>query len=217
MSNNSLIYITLCILLQLLVVKSQTNFKPDLRWAHTATFINNKLYILGGANPVQNAFPKEKFLYIDFSLPFNTNELKWNDLSSTANIVPPHHYATAVRGGANNDTLFLYGGINGATVSYNEGGPMALVYIYDTQSNSWKIPEITGVPPTGKIDMTAITDYNGLIYLFGGYSTGFVNDMFILNSINLSCKQVSSINAPSPRNEYGVVFLPNKNIIYMGT
>src|SRR5436190_11667387 len=134
--NNSLIYITLSILLQCLVdVKSQAAiFKPDSRTTHTATLINNKLYILGGvaSNDTQ---PKGAFFYLDVSVPFNTNELKWNDLSATTkNILPPNDYSAAVKGGANNDTLFLYGG-----QSVNAADKLSLVYTFDTQNNLCKI------------------------------------------------------------------------------
>ena len=218
--NSPLIYITFCILLQFIVeVKSQkTIFNPDLRYSHTATLINNKLYILGGALPfdaVAPKSPKETFLYLDFSVPFNTNELKWHDLSNN-NIVPPHTFAASIKGGANNNTLFLFGGES------LDGNTMALVYTFDPQSNSWRIPaEATGLPQTGKIEVTLAIDYNGLIYMFGG-ATSIVsggiykNDMLILDSINLSWKKASSFNAPSPRMSYDAVFLPNKNIIYMG-
>ena len=206
-----LIYLALCILLQFLVeVKSQkTTFKPDLRFAHTATFVNDNLYILGGAIPPGDVkSPKETFMYLDVSASFNTNELKWIDLSN--NIVPPHVYSAAVKGGANNDTLFLYGGEN------LNGQAMDLVYTFNTQSNAWSVPKITGIPPSGKVGITFIID-NGLIYIFGGATTVYFNDMFILDSINLSWKKASSIGAPSPRVQYGAVFLPNKNIIYIGT
>src|SRR5215211_2581424 len=112
--NNALIYITFSILLQLFVrVKSQTTLQPDLRYAHTATVINDKLYILGGAIPLNmtaNVPPKEIFLYLNVSDLFNTNGLKWNDLSATTNniMIPPHRFAAAIKGGANNNTLFLY-------------------------------------------------------------------------------------------------------------
>src|ERR1700722_10541232 len=104
---NYIIYITFCILLQLLVeVKSQTTiFKPDLREDHTATFINDKLYILGGAIPpfANKASPQQTFLYLDCSTSFITNELEWVDLSNN-NVVQPHYFAAAVKGGANNNT-----------------------------------------------------------------------------------------------------------------
>ncbi len=86
-------------------------FKPLRQNAHTTTFINGKLYILGGGN--------EEFFYLDASVSFNTQELLWNDLSSI-NIVPLHNGAASVKSGANNNTLFLYGGYSIKT--------MALVY-----------------------------------------------------------------------------------------
>ena len=134
--NIPLIYITFYILLQFFVeVKSQkTILNPDLRFEHTAIFINDKLYILGGTIPPADVIsPSETFLYLDFSIPFNTNKLKWIDLSSN-NIVPPNHSAASIKGGANNNTLFLYGGEG------LDGYTMALVYAFDTQSNSWRVP-----------------------------------------------------------------------------
>jgi len=210
--NNFIIYIMFGIFLQFSVeVKSQTEtFKPDLRMAHTATLINDKLYIIGGTIPPANVIsPSETFLYLDVSVPFDTNGLKWIDISSN-NIVPSHRSAAAINGGANNNTLFLYGG-----AEVDEA--MALVYTFNTQDNTWSIPKITGVPPARRQASMAI-GYNGLIYLFGGATTTtYTNDMFVLDSVNLSWEKASSINAPSPRASCGAVFLPSsKHIIYMG-
>src|SRR6185369_1328256 len=105
-------------------------FKPMGRNVHTATLIGNKLYILGGVN-------SREFFYLDVSVPFNTQNLLWNDLTST-DIIPPHYGAASVRGGANNNTLFLYGGIK------YSGGADALVYTFDSQSNIWNTAKIAG-------------------------------------------------------------------------
>jgi hypothetical protein len=206
-------YITLCILLQLLVEVNSQITSLDLRYAHTATLIDDKLYILGGGIPprTNNLLPpKESFLYLNISAPFDTSEVKYIDISNN-NIVPSHRHSIAVKGGANNRTLFLYGG---------EGKAMELVYTFDAQHNTWSVPKITGAPPIGKAYMFPIIDHNGLMYLFGGNTlstSGYVNDMFILDTINLSWKQASSINAPSNRDNYAAAFLPNKNILYIGT
>ncbi|GBB84241.1 hypothetical protein RclHR1_10870002 [Rhizophagus clarus] len=212
--NNFLINIIIFgILFQLLVeVKPQdSNIKPDLRNAHTATLIDNKLYILGGIGS-DNIPPYPTFFYLDVSDSSDTNGLEWHDLTNIISI-PPNMYVAAIKGGANNKTLFLYGG-----EALNDQSLSNLVFTYDTQYNTRMTPIITGTPPIGKISITPVIDYNGLIYLFGGYSTDsiYTNDMFILDSINLSWKNASSINAPIPRASYGAVFLPNKNIIYIG-
>src|SRR5437016_5795629 len=153
---NYIIYITFCILLQLLVeVKSQTTiFKPDLREAHTATLINNKLYILGGAIPPfeNKAPPKQTFLYLDCSTSFITNELEWIDLSNTNNVVPPHYFAEADKGGSSNDTLFLYGGESLG------GEPMSLVNTFNTLNNTWSVPILAGAPSGNVVDIKPIVD-----------------------------------------------------------
>src|SRR5581483_6049657 len=179
--NNLLIYITFIILFQFLIdVNSQsTTFKPDLREAHTATFINDKLYILGGSIVGTKLSPKEEFLYLDFPTPFkaNVNKLEWHVLSNDT--VPSHRYAATVKGGANNNTLFLYGGESLIDET------MALVYTFDTSNNLWRIPEMMGMPQNKEIGSTLAIDYNGLMYLYGGvtgeYGGTYTNDMFILD------------------------------------
>src|SRR4051812_7004879 len=92
-----------------LLVEVNSQITPGLRSGHTATLINNTLYILGGVIPPSNSIPKETFFYLNLSASFNTNELMWIDLSNN-NIVPSHYDAAAIKGGANNNTLFQYGG-----------------------------------------------------------------------------------------------------------
>ncbi|GET52767.1 uncharacterized protein OCT59_016956 [Rhizophagus irregularis] len=102
-----LVYISLWILFQLLI-EINCQISPDKRRRHTATLVDNKLYILGGSEI--NKVGKD-FLYIDFSVPFNTRNLLLTDLSKV-NIVPPHFGAGSAKGGANNDTLFICGGVD---------------------------------------------------------------------------------------------------------
>src|SRR3954468_14498969 len=101
------------ILFQVMIeVKTQnTYFIPLKRAAHTATVIDNKLYILGGYKTISGTDEEsgQQFFYLDVSKQFTTKELKWVDLTNI-NLVPSHNRAGSVRGGANNDTLFLYGG-----------------------------------------------------------------------------------------------------------
>src|SRR3954466_14159625 len=99
MSKNSLKYIVLFFLLQLLVeVKSQAPFKPsNERFSHSATLIENKFYILGGFS-LDGTTGKE-FFYLDASVKFNTQNIPWQDLSSV-NIIPSHFGAASARGGS---------------------------------------------------------------------------------------------------------------------
>jgi hypothetical protein len=194
-------------------------FKPTLRHLHAATVVDNKLYILSGRDDNANeplgavGIGGKQFFYLDVSAPFNTQTLFWHDLTS-GNIFPSQIGATAVKGGPNNNTIVLYGGRN---LTQIESKP--LVYMFDTQGNSWHIPTISGENNVKRRSLTAVIDYQGKMYLFGGQLLGYdsyVNDMITLDTINLIWGKGSSINAPSPRVNYGATLLPNQNIIYIG-
>jgi len=181
-------------------------FRPLQRFLHTATFVNNKLYISGGTFN-STVVPKE-FFYLDFSASFDTKELLWQDLSNI-NKVPQIFGAASAVGGVNNETIFLFGGFSNSKV---------LIYIFDTQNNSWLIPEITVENTFYKGDCEGITN-NGKVYIFGGLhsnTTLILNDMLILDTINLSWGYGSLVNAPVPRLLYGATLLSNQNIIYTG-
>jgi hypothetical protein len=211
-------YIILWLFFQLLVETNcqKTPFKPAIRTFHTATLIGNKLYFVGGLLNITadgSVVPVGKeFFYLDVSSPFNTKELLWQDLSSIYT-VPFHAGAAAVKGGANNNTLFLYGGVvYGSTAAAAE-----LVYTFDTQSNTWSIPTIAGVNTIRKNSLTSIIGYNGKMYLWGGIADEVgVNSMLILDTIKLSWEMGSLVDAPTPRSNYGAVLLPDQTIIYMG-
>jgi len=178
---------------------------------HTATLVNNKLYILAGDSNSKIADTGKDFFYLDVSVPFNTKNLLWKDLSSI-NIIPAHDSAASVNGGSNNNTLFLYGGIS-------PDATIALVYTFDPKSVSWSIPKITGNIPIRKERLTGIIDRNGKMYLWGGTDVASkkdLNDMPILDTINLSWGQGSLVGAPTAISGYNAVLLPNNNIIYMG-
>ncbi|CAI2177666.1 18882_t:CDS:2 [Funneliformis geosporum] len=188
------------------------SFKPSHRYMHTTTLVNNKLYILGGHQSINSTIDAGKeFFYLDVSISFNAQNLLWYDLTSI-NIIPTHAFATTVRG-VNNDALIVYGGRN-----LTNAETMALIYVFDTQSNSWYIPSTTGVNYVKRRGLTAEMDDNGKVYLFGGWliDGDYVNEMLILDTVNLTWRQGSSLDAPTPRINYGAVFLPNQNIIYLG-
>src|SRR5437868_1579138 len=69
---------------------------PQQRQWHTATYIDDKLYIMGGA-PLDNiTIGLNDFFYIDVSGPFNTNKLSWQNLSD--NTIPGNSGAATIVG-----------------------------------------------------------------------------------------------------------------------
>src|ERR1700684_2731054 len=106
-----LIYIIILLHLFQLISCQTVYFEPSQRFAHTATLIDNKLYMFGGYdvfNPEFLSLDDNEFFYLDFSTSFNTQELTWEDLS-TVYTLPSHASSAAVKGGTRNNTLFLYG------------------------------------------------------------------------------------------------------------
>ncbi|CAG8530091.1 6737_t:CDS:2 [Funneliformis caledonium] len=216
MSKDSSILIIIWLLIQLLIdVNCQAKFKSTTpRYLHTATFINKKLYILGGRNDEMASIAGKKFFYLDVTASFDTNEVLWNDLTGNNN-VPSHDSATSVTGGINNNSLILLGGI-----PQNDKESMDLVYKFETKTNSWTLPRIS----ENKVDniiisissLTGIIN-NGQIYLFGGkVNNEDFNDLLVLDIINLSWGKASIVNAPTPRFYYGATLLPDQCIIYLG-
>src|SRR6266540_1442279 len=161
MSKNSLIHIVLILLIQLINCQ-MVPFKPLRRYRHTTTFIDDKLYILGGQQNDDDTIAGKQFFYLDVSASFDTQELLWHDLTSI-NIVPSHYSAASVNGGANNSTLFLYGG-NPLT------NDKVSIYAFNTKTNSWNVPKTTGEKIVKKRMLTGIVDHNLKMYLFGGYN-----------------------------------------------
>ncbi|CAG8553170.1 10430_t:CDS:2 [Funneliformis caledonium] len=207
----TLIIIILLLLIRLLIeVNCQKAFKPPQRYLHTATFIDNKLYVLGGRNDDGDELVGKQFFYLDVTASFNAKALLWIDMTGN-NIIPSHNSATSVKGGINNNTLILFGGI-----PYNNKQSMDLVYRYDTQINLWLSPNITGKDIIGTSGLTGIFN-NGKIYLFGGKASDeVVNDMPIFDTISLIWGKASLINAPTSRFDYGATLLPDQRIIYLG-
>ncbi|CAI2172462.1 2758_t:CDS:2 [Funneliformis geosporum] len=181
------------------------------RSLHTTTLVNNKLYVIGGIHDLKVKANEEaigkQFLYLDMTVPFNTDKLFWNDITSNNN-VPAHSGAAS---GTSNGALILYGGnpIVKNTV-------MDLVYMFNTINNTWiKTPKFN-VENNRKSNLKGIS-VNEKIYLFGGmYNKNLTNSMVIFDVVNLGFTRGSLINAPAERVHCGATLLPNHQIAYFG-
>ncbi|RIA87051.1 hypothetical protein C1645_828343 [Glomus cerebriforme] len=112
-----------------------------------------------------------------------------------------------------NDKLYILGG---ATLSNSWHRAAAVAQGGAKNNTLFLYGVIHGVFPNVMFGNTPVIDYNGLIYISSSAPEDFLNDMYILDTINLSWRKGSSINAPFQGADYGAVFLPNKIIIYMG-
>ncbi|GES99185.1 hypothetical protein GLOIN_2v1779981 [Rhizophagus clarus] len=115
-----------------------------------------------------------------------------------------------MKGCANNNTLFFYGGDKHVT---------DFVYTFNSQSNSWSIPKITGDIPINKYEMTGIIDHKGIMYLWSGAKIADrtdVDDMLILDTINLVWGKGNLIGVPIADGLSAVLGLDGQRVIIFG-
>ncbi|RGB30666.1 hypothetical protein C1646_793291 [Rhizophagus diaphanus] len=192
------------------VLNINGQFIPGTRVGHDAVFIGKKLYFIGGRN-----YNKAKELISDFfyyDLEAGLSDAKLVDLRSQKGINLPYMFwHTANIGGANQDSIFMIGGVGTVELSNN------LVYRFDTRTNTTSIPIIQGKIPPRRRNTDSVS-YGGKIYIFSGMIDGvniYYNNLDILDTVNLVWNVGNPVNAPLPRYLYTAT-LVNGVIYYIG-
>ncbi|PKY58699.1 hypothetical protein RhiirA4_480826 [Rhizophagus irregularis] len=94
---------------QLIITSPYTLVERD---RHTASYMDNKIYFLGGSTE-QYPIGTNDFFYLDVSIPFNLDStLPIYDLSNDARYIHPHSYGASTICGPNKDTIFLICGVS---------------------------------------------------------------------------------------------------------
>ncbi|PKC16601.1 galactose oxidase [Rhizophagus irregularis] len=195
------------------VVNINGQFIPGTRTGHDAVLIGKKLYFIGGHNYNKETELISDFFYYD--LEAGLSDAKLVDLRSQKGINLPYMiWHTANIGGANQDSIFMIGGVGTVELSNN------LVYRFDTRTNTTSIPIIQGnIPPRRR--NTDSVSYGGKIYIFGGLMKDvnnniiYYNNFDILDTVNLVWNVGNPVNAPLPRYYYTAT-LVNGVIYYIG-
>ncbi|RIA87845.1 hypothetical protein C1645_877785 [Glomus cerebriforme] len=180
-------------------------FIPTLVCGHTATLIDNKLYILGGRDKY-GQFDGKEFFYLDVSIPFNTQNLLWHDLSSI-NVLKMYLW-----GGCSdsktyfNDMLILDtislswekgSGCNDDSIlipetTITKGNALTLneVYIYDIINDNWSTKMTSGKIPSNRLGFSSTLGLDGQrIIIFGGayHELGNLDtSLYVLNLTNFN-------------------------------
>ncbi|CAG8611028.1 3660_t:CDS:2 [Rhizophagus irregularis] len=196
-----------------IVVNINGQFIPGTRTGHDAVLIGKKLYFIGGHNYNKETELISDFFYYD--LEAGLSDAKLVDLRSQKGINLPYMiWHTANIGGANQDSIFMIGGVGTVELSNN------LVYRFDTRTNTTSIPIIQGnIPPRRR--NTDSVSYGGKIYIFGGLMKDvnnniiYYNNFDILDTVNLVWNVGNPVNAPLPRYYYTAT-LVNGVIYYIG-
>ncbi|CAG8498570.1 10590_t:CDS:2 [Cetraspora pellucida] len=189
-------YLVLIFTLFITTSNGATPISPAGRSYSCSVTINNKLYVFGG-DPF-GIIGTTQAIYLDISLIGTPNP--WFLLTDIPTSVSA---ANAVFNG--NNTVFL---INYSTV-----------YAYNISNNQWYPTDINGIIPQSRTQATAVIDKNGMIWYFGGTNvttnTSF-NDINYFDTITYSWSVGSTVNAPTTRFNMISIFLPSREILYIG-
>lgn len=211
------------IFFEITIVSSQ-QYVPMGRRYHTATLVGTKIYFLGGN--LQNYEFTNEFFYLEISKSFDKTKgsLPFVDLSNKFSGIPALSGAVASIGGKLRDSIFLFGGSIGAF-----DDPFKLLYSFNTTQQEWNAVTTVsnGTTPLRRRSMSAITDNNGKMYIFGGgmdilnskgvMATLYSNNMDIFDTINNIWSNGSVENVPHSRDGHTGTFLSDTGeIIYIG-
>ncbi|RHZ86285.1 hypothetical protein Glove_52g42 [Diversispora epigaea] len=190
------------------------SFQAPNIYAHSTALFDKKLYFIGGYEHTTN--DSSSFFYLDLDQSFDITSPAYVNLDA-----PPVEitWATACVGGANNATIFVFGGISqykGSTSEIKD----RLIHTFDTTSKEWLTPQIEGEPMRRR-SLQAVIDTKGNMYMFEGFyvfenNTEYYKDMIIFNTLTFTYSNGSNINIPSSMVGYTATLLPNGIIIYIG-
>jgi hypothetical protein len=154
---------------------------PNARQDHTLTYIdNNQALLFGGYdgnNPLQDTWVYES--------TSNT----WTEPNISGDIPTARYsHSTAYAG---NNKLVMFGGYDGIS-------PLQDTWIYESTSNTWTEPNISGDIPTGRISQSMCFIDNDKVVMFGGsyFDDGWnnLNDLWIYDLSSNQWGQVVSDN-----------------------
>jgi hypothetical protein len=181
---------------------------------HTANYVDNKIYFLGGETEEKNY--TNDFFYLDVSKPFTLNsDLPVVDLSSKPLIYSNVFPITTVCG-SKNDTIFLIGG-------EFEDNTAPLVFAFNASNQVWNNVDSGSKPPARRrLAASTCNDESGKIYMFGGaiFDANNLpisrNDILIFDTNQFIWSIGSTLNAPPPITIATANILPDGIIVYLG-
>ncbi len=175
---------------------SMTNV-PSARFAHTATWIGNKMIIWGGYN---GEFLNTGGIYDPAS---NT----WEEVSLTNAPCEREHH-TAIWTGSK---LIIWGGNRGYGESFCSGA------LYDPLTNTWIAMDSVNAP-SPRFFHTAVWTGNKMIVWGGAFTSAEIplRSGGIYDPVSNSWAPLDSINAPAPRSFHSALWTGSKMLIWGG-
>lgn len=184
-------------------------------YAAVNVVVDNKLYIVGGYSLALKS-SLDSIIYVDLTSDFDATNVSW---VNSNNIPVKTSWGAGVVGGSNKSTIFLFGGFINPTKETD------LVHTYDANTKVWDVQKTTGTTPINRRQSGVVVGCNGKMYVFGGVAdaaTGtdirqYFNDMYILDTVDLTWSQVVyNNNPPLPTFDHTSTLLPDGRIVFIG-
>lgn len=185
---------------------------PSARDGHSACVVGDRMIIFGGFEEEFQRFSQESFAF-----DFKTK--RWSEIKSWG-VAPAwrdFHTATTI-----GNRMYIFGGRSDQLGQFHSNREIyfdKLKYL-DLTDNSWHEPETYGDKPTGRRSHSA-WQYNGKLYVFGGYSgatSEHFNDLHQFDPVTSVWTKVSPHgNCPVPRRRQCCVMKGDKMYLFGGT
>ena len=176
-------------------IETQGSFPA--RWRHSASVINNSIYIFGGRSQ-DNVF--------NDCFKLNLETMEWTKVETSGNIPSPRYSHTS--NVINSTQLLIFGGISNSSTLYND------VYVLDTLTNVWSKIETKGVEISKRFSHSA-TNVGENIYVIGGCSPAALNDIYVLNTSNWTWSTVLLSNTNAILSKHTCI-LYNDSLLLLG-
>eukprot|EP00828_Plagiopyla_frontata_P037240 TRINITY_DN4897_c0_g1_i5.p1 TRINITY_DN4897_c0_g1~~TRINITY_DN4897_c0_g1_i5.p1 ORF type:complete len:248 (+),score=41.78 TRINITY_DN4897_c0_g1_i5:538-1281(+) len=183
---------------EVVIIEEKSLQIPEQRAGHSQIVMGNKIIVIGGVG--------ENTLFNDYHV-FNTEDLKWNEMSFTGEIPPTREFFTITKLGKS--SFVLFGGYlcvetamdNFKETNFND------FYILSLPFLEWKKLKLSGDIPQGRSTHTAIA-YNKKVFIFGGIireasKEKVLNDTYLIDfgtlneELQINCCLLYT--SPSPR------------------
>jgi len=174
---------------------------PAARSRHTATLVENKLYIFGGGD--------DSRVYNDMYV-LDTETMAWSR-PQVSGVIPSlrwGHTATLIT--TKSPKILIFGGHDSKRMLND-------VHLFDIETLTWSQPIINGTACSARAGHTATLVNNKLIIFGGGDGNRVLNDIYIINIDSMSwCQPIISGAAPSCRCAHTTTLMGSKLLVFGG-
>lgn len=158
---------------------------PPSRTNHSAVAVGRKMYIFGGMYK-DSAAGNDKLIFLNDMYALNTEgQLKWERIQQKGDIPSPRCGHRMVAFG---HMLVLFGG--GCGEQWDS--KFSDVFVFDTTTNEWVKPKITGAAPVCTFTVTFSAGV--FLFVFGGQSlhdNNLTNDLYCLDTVSMTWTNVT--------------------------